>query len=529
MPRPKILIVEDETIVAMDIARGLRGLGYGVVGPTSTGADAIRLAREYRPDLVLMDIRLQGSMDGIEAGCQIRQELHLPIVFLTAYADETTVQRAKSAEPFGYLLKPFEDQELHTAIEIAMHKREAEKLALAQSQEQLRQSEERFRLLVDTLKDYAVFLLDVQGRIVSWNRGAEKIKGWSQNEIVGKHFSVFYQAEDVVRNRPDKILWTAAQEGRVCDEGWRVRKDGSRFWADVVVTALHDPEGKLLGFAKVTRDVTEKKRADEEIRELNATLEQRVRQRTEELRAANRELEAFTSSVAHDLRAPLRGLQGYLCILQEEAGPQLSPGAAEHLSRGALCSQRMTRMVDDLLNLSRVGQQKLEYQPVRLDELAREVAAELSRGAGGRPVEWHIELLAEVQCDPSLMRQAMFNLLSNALKYSAGRQPALIQVGQKEQGGRRVFFVRDNGAGFSMEDAGKLFQPFSRLHSKQEFEGTGVGLTNVERIIRRHGGRIWAEAEAGKGATFYFTLGPSGGEVALSQHRQEDVRQGGGS
>ncbi|HWI57310.1 MAG TPA: response regulator, partial [Bacillota bacterium] len=186
MPEARIQIVEDETIVAMDIERGLKRLGYRVVGMASTGPGAIQLAEQQQPDLVLMDIRLQGAMDGIEAGRQIRQRFHIPILFLTAYADEDTVHRAKVAEPFGYLLKPFEDEELHTAIEIALHKRQVEESALNQADEALRQSEERFQLLVENLKDYAVFLLDSQGRIISWNPGAQRIKGYDPKEIIGQ-------------------------------------------------------------------------------------------------------------------------------------------------------------------------------------------------------------------------------------------------------------------------------------------------------------------------------------------------------
>ncbi|HWI55575.1 MAG TPA: response regulator, partial [Bacillota bacterium] len=369
MARAKILVVEDETIVAMDIERGLRGLGYEVVGTAGTGQRAIKLAEQQRPDLVLMDIRLQGAMDGIQAGREIRQRLGIPIVFLTAHADAATVQRAKEAQPFGYLLKPFEDRELHTTIEIALHKRQAEEQELAQADAVLRQSEERFHLLVESLKDYAVFLLDPQGRIVSWNPGAERLKGYQAQEMLGQHFSMLYRPEEVVRNQPEKVLWNAAQEGRVHEEGWRVRKDGSRFWADTVVTALHDQGGQLVGFARITRDLTERKQTEEDIRQLNASLEQKVQERTAELNAANRELEAFTYSVAHDLRGPLRGIRGFLVVLQEELGPGLSKEAAEHLGKGQGCAARMSQLVDDLLNLARVTQQDLSRQAVSLDRL----------------------------------------------------------------------------------------------------------------------------------------------------------------
>ena len=507
----------------MDIERGLRKLGYLVVATTGTGEEAVRLATEHRPDLVLMDIRLQGSMDGIDAGCQIRRRLGIPIVFLTAYADARTVERAKHAEPFGYLLKPFEDSELHTTIEIALHKRQAEQQKLQAASEALRQSEERFRLLVESLEDYAVFLLDPQGRIVTWNTGAERIKGFKQEEVIGQHFSIFYRPEEVVRNLPEKILWGAAHEGRVRDEGWRLRKDGSPFWADILVTALRDKDGQLVGFAKITRDITDRKRAEEEIRQLNVELEQRVRERTAELSAANRELEAFTYTVAHDLRAPLRGIRGYLVVLQEELGPEMSQEAAEHLGRGQVCAERMNALIDDLLKLSRVGRQALQRQPTSLNTLVDESVNELRSETQNRQIEWQIQPLPVVHCDPGLMKQVFFNLLSNACKYTQHRAPAIIQVGHTKIRNERVFYVRDNGAGFDMAHAKKLFQPFSRLHG-QEFPGTGVGLATVSRIIAKHGGRIWAEASPERGATFYFTLETETSAIQAGQESQRSLQ-----
>jgi PAS domain S-box-containing protein len=508
MPRKRLLIVEDETVVAMDIERGLTRLGYEVVASTGQGEEAIRLADQLHPDLVLMDIRLQGAMDGIQAGQTIRRDLGIPIVFLTAYADTNTVERAKLAEPFGYLLKPFEDNELHTVVEIALHKRQTEQETMQRTHEALRQSEERFQLLVESLQDYAVFLLDPQGRIITWNRGAQRIKGYPAEEVLGQHFSLFYRPEEVVRNVPEKVLWRANRDGRAQVEGWRVRKDGSSFWADVVITALRDTSGKLLGFAKITRDITQRKLAEDEIRQLNASLELKVQERTAELRAANQELEAFASTVAHDLRAPLRGICGFLFVLQEELGPRLTKAAAEYLSRGQSCAKRMNTLIDELLSLARVGQQALKRRPTSMAALVREVMEELGCETCGQAIDWKIEDMPVADCDPSLMKLVYQNLLSNACKYSKNQPRAAIHVGTLLQRGETIFFVRDNGVGFNMAHVHHLFQPFSRLHGT-EFQGTGVGLATVERIIRRHGGRVWAEAEEGQGATFYFSLGPA--------------------
>ena len=506
MSKPRILIVEDESIVAMDIERGVKALGDEVVGATGTGAEAVDLAGRYRPDLVLMDVRLQGPMDGIEAACRIRQRFHLPVIFLTAYADETTVHRAKAANPFGYLLKPFDDAELHSAIEIAVHKLHTEESSSQQADEALRRSERRFELLVESLKDYAVMLLDTQGQILSWNSGAQHITGYAGPEILGQHISVFFQPEEVVRNRPEQLLWRAEHEGRVSVEGWHVRQDGSRFWADIVVTALRGQAGQLVGFAEITRDVTERKRMEEEVHQLNGTLEQRVRERTAELSVANQDLEAFTYTVAHDLRAPLRGLLSFLFFLQKELGPEVPAKAAEYLKRGAACADKMSKLIDDLLHLARVGKQTLNCQPVALGPLILEATAEIQAETTNRQIAWRIAPLPIVEGDAGLIRQLFINLLANAVKYTSLRQQAIIEVGRIERGGEMVFFVRDNGVGFDMRYVDKLFQPFSRLHREEQFEGTGIGLATVERIVRKHGGRVWAEAQEDHGASFYFTL-----------------------
>ena len=227
-------------------------LGYDVVATAGTGPQAIRLASEHRPDLVLMDIRLQGPMDGVEAGREIRERFQVPIVFLTAYADESTVKRAKVAEPLGYLLKPFEDRQLHTAIAIALHKCKAEAIALHQAGEALWQSQQRFQLLVESLSDYAVVAL-VQAASSPGTRARSALPADSPEEAIGQHCSLFYRAEEVVANKPDQLLWTAAHHGRAAEQGLCLRKDGSRFWGDTVITALADQKGELAGFARITR------------------------------------------------------------------------------------------------------------------------------------------------------------------------------------------------------------------------------------------------------------------------------------
>jgi signal transduction histidine kinase len=236
-------------------------------------------------------------------------------------------------------------------------------------------------------------------------------------------------------------------------------------------------------------------------------LELRVAQRTAELEGANKELEAFTYSVAHDLRAPLRHIQGFSDALIEVCGSQLDGEAAGYLRQIVASTQRMGRLVDDLLSLAHVGRQEVRLQVTGLNSLVREVLQDLKPEIEDRNIRWQLGDLPFVECDPGLMKQVFYNLLANAAKYTGPRNPAIIDTGTMSVEGVPVIFVRDNGVGFNMKYAGKLFGVFQRLHRREDFEGTGIGLATVQRIIHKHGGRIWAEAEIDKGATFFFSLG----------------------
>jgi PAS domain S-box-containing protein len=371
-----------------------------------------------------------------------------------------------------------------------------------QAESALHRSEERFRLAVSDVTTYAILTLDPQGHVASWNAGAERIKGYRADEIIGKHFSCFYSQEDVAAGKPEMELKVATRVGRIEDEGWRVRKDGSRFWANVVFTAMRNAEGNLIGFSKVTRDLTERKIAEERIQTLNRGLEQHVA----DLTAANRELDAFTYSLAHDLRGPLRHIHGFANILMDDWNEKIDDEGKRFLGKIVKSSREMGVMVDDLLNFARLGRVELQRTLVDLSQMVEEVKHQLEPDIQGRSIQWEVGHLPTVAGDPALLRQVLVNLLSNAVKYTSKEQDAQIKVGSRNGGSEVTVFVRDNGAGFEMQYAEKLFRVFQWLHRAEEFEGTGVGLANVRRIIERHGGRIWAEGEPGKGATFYFSL-----------------------
>ncbi len=371
-----------------------------------------------------------------------------------------------------------------------------------QMEDALRESDEKLRLLVGGVRDYAILMLDPEGLITTWSEGAERIKGYRADEIIGQHFSKFYTPEAAGQGKPALELKYAAEQGRFEDEGWRVRKDGSRFWASVVVTPLRGRTGQLRGFAKVTRDITERKRIEEQLERQRSELSRS----NVELIAINKELEAFSYSVSHDLRAPLRSIDGFSLALLEDYEEKLDAEGQDNLRRVRTATQRMGVLIDDLLNLSRVTRTEMKLQGVNLSRIGNLVARELGKNQPKRRVEFNIHEGLEAYADPHLMRIVLENLMGNAWKFTSKREPAFIELAQKQVDGGRVYYVRDDGAGFDSVRAARLFGAFQRFHDANDFPGTGVGLATVQRIIQRHGGRIWAESAVGKGATFYFTL-----------------------
>ena len=237
----RILVVEDQRLVAADIENTLKKLGYVVIGNVSSGEEAISASDQERPELVLMDVRLRGEIDGIQAAEIIRDRFNVPVVYLTAYADEETIVRARKTTPFGYLVKPFNERELRATIEIAFYTHQMER-TLADERAK-RHAAEEFKILVDGVRDYAIFMVDESGHVATWNSGAERLKGYTRDEIIGKDFSIFYTEEARQAGHPKRLLEIALREGRYEEENWRVRKDGTRFWANVIITAIRDESG----------------------------------------------------------------------------------------------------------------------------------------------------------------------------------------------------------------------------------------------------------------------------------------------
>lgn len=370
------------------------------------------------------------------------------------------------------------------------------------AEETLRQSEENYRHLFAS-NPHPMWVFDLETMaFLEVNIAAVLHYGWSREEFISMTIRDISPAEDV----PQMLDAVAMAENGYDRAGiWRHRKkDGTVIYVEIS-THLLDFGGRR---AKVvlSNDVTEQVRAREQILQLNAELEERVRQRTAELESANSELEAFSYSVSHDLRAPLRHLAAYSSLLREEHAVQLDAGGRHCLERISVSVRKMDNLVNDMLQLAQVSREGLAKKVVDLSSLATEVLAELQQSQPQRSVSSRISSGIEVSGDPQLLRIVMENLLGNAWKYTGKMAESVIEFGMIENESQPVYFVRDNGVGFDMAHAGRLFGPFQRLHPAEEFEGTGIGLATVQRIIHRHGGRIWAEGEEGRGAVFNFTL-----------------------
>jgi PAS domain S-box-containing protein len=402
------------------------------------------------------------------------------------------------------------------------------------AEEALRESEERFRLLVQTIRDYAILMLEPDGRITSWNEGAERIKGYAAHEIVGRSFEVFYPEEAIATGFPRHELEIAARDGRFEDENWRIRKDGSRFWANVIITPLHDAYGRLAGFAKITRDLTERRNAEAQARQLAAeeAAHAAAARRSDELQRLNgqlasalveartardaaersamaaeeayRELDQFAYVASHDLKAPLRGIASLAQWIQDDVGERLSGESADHMRLLQGRVHRMQALIDGILAYSRAGRVLTRAEAVDTGALVREVI-ELH----ALPAEVSIDVASQMpmlEAERIPLQQVFMNLIDNAVKFARAERPdAAISVGWRDLGDAFEFAVTDNGPGIAPEYHERIWGIFQTLSSRDAVEGTGIGLSVVKKIVETRGGHVSVESSPGAGATFRFT------------------------
>jgi PAS domain S-box-containing protein len=375
------------------------------------------------------------------------------------------------------------------------------------TEDELKASFKEIGDLKSALDEHAIVAVtDPQGKITYVNDKFCAISKYSREELLGQDHRILnsgYHSKEFMRD-----LWTTIIQGRVWHgEIKNKAKDGSFYWVDATIVPFLNDQGKPRQYVAIRTDITERKAAEEKISRLNTELEQRVVERTAQLQTVNNELEAFSYSVSHDLRAPLRHVLGFAELLQKDAGPSLSGKSLCHLTTISQAAKRMGSLIDDLLALSHVGRAELHKAQVNLDELVLETLGDFQVDSKERNIVWEIHPLPAVYADRALLRLVLVNLISNAVKFTGTRAEAKIEIGCAPEGdGETVIFIRDNGAGFDPQYAGKLFGAFQRLHTQQQFEGTGIGLANVQRIIHRHGGRAWAEGVVDRGATFYFSI-----------------------
>jgi PAS domain S-box-containing protein len=377
-------------------------------------------------------------------------------------------------------------------------------------EQQLLQSREALEREVDERTQQAnllnlthdtIFVRDVHDIITYWNRGAQELYGWTAEEAIGKHSHQLLQTEFPVPI--DGVRADLLRAGRWEGELWKVKADGSRVVVASRWSLRRDELGQAVAILETNNDISDRRRREEEIRKLNGELGKR----TADLESNNKELEAFAYSISHDLRAPIRHVSGYAQLLQKHAAAVLDDKSRHYMMTILESAERMGTLIDDLLAFSRIGRTETRDATVSLDLLVKEALGEVAQAEEGRNIAWTISALPDLYGDRSMLRLALVNLISNAVKFTRTRSEAKIEIGCLENGRDEVVvFIKDNGVGFDMQYVDKLFGVFRRLHPVDAFEGTGIGLATVQRIIHRHGGRVWAEALVDRGATFFLSL-----------------------
>jgi PAS domain S-box-containing protein len=476
----RILIVEDEVVVALNLEARLPQLGYEVVGKTGDGVEAVRIAEALRPDLVLMDVRLQGDTDGIDAAREIKDRLHIPVVYLTAYADNGTLERAKITEPFGYVVKPFGIPELHATIEMALYR--------ARTQQELLEGRE---WLFTTLRSIgeAVIATDNQGRVKFMNATAEHLTGFQQEEVLNRDIDTILplltnSGEPVTSSPAKKALASGEPVTEDCDY-LLLTKSGARVPIMDGASPLKNQRGEVAGVVIAVRDMTDRKRIEDE------------------LLRSNEELMQFAYTASHDLKEPLRTVTACTQLLGNSLEGKLDAEQEKILNFIVEGGSKMSALVEGLLDLGRVsGEHALRTFPAR--ESVEQAIAALSTYIQERNARVAYESLPVVTADPEQLASVFQNLISNGIKYQRGNTPE-VRITAEKRRDQYVFCVADNGIGIAPRHHDEVFRIFSRLHPKQ-FRGTGIGLATTKRIIERHGGSIWLASEEGQGARFFFSL-----------------------
>jgi len=506
----KILIVDDESVAAMSFTQVLNSYGYDVVGVASNGDEALQKVSDLHPDLVLMDIVLAGEMDGVEVATEIYENYNIPVIYITAYPDKEEINRVKVTEPYGYMVKPVDVTELKNNIEMALYKHQIE--------EKLKESEENFRALAENAYD-GILITNNQGQHLFANQRAVEITGYSNKELLkmsiydlapkNKHNNLKINLKNRIfgnENSPYETYIVNKVNAHV-----PIEITGSR-------TIWREQNAEIL----IIRDITDRKKTKKDMQELlkqeklltdelkvvNAYLTQtkvELEKTIKKLKFSNQELEQFAYIASHDLQEPLRMVSSFTQLLELKYGDKLDDEAKEYIGFAVDGARQMERLINDLLAYSRVTNSKDQFKVIKMDKILDEVIFNMDSIIRDNHVVINRDHLPSINGDYSQMKQVLQNLLGNAIKYK-GHQMPKIQITAKEGDNQWQFSVEDNGIGFDPEYSHQIFKIFKRLHTREEYEGTGIGLAITERIISHHGGKIWAESKLGEGSSFYFTI-----------------------
>lgn len=528
-----ILIVEDDPNARRNLAKILAGKGYQV-RQSASGAEALKTCSQEFVNIALIDMRLP-DIDGLEVMDRLRGiSPDTVAIMMTGYASLETAIEAMNLGSYSYITKPMSMDEVLIILSRALEKQRLkldnqtlmqelvqknQRLKESQTliEEQARREREReasarrqaemavvqYQSLLQAVFDAsldAIAVIDGEGRFLAANKAL--LDHWNKNyyELAGHSASELLQP-GIFRDRMERIQ-TVIDQG--CTIRFQDEYDGMVF--ENAVTPIYEPDNSIASVAMFSRDITRSEQAARRIRQLNAELENRVNDRTAQLASANKELESFSQSISHDLQAPLRRILAWNQIVLEDCGSALGEQGRAILEKSNSEARHMSRLIQDLLQFSHVSRYHLKCQPVDLGQMAQSVFDSIQTDEPGRLLDFKLQGNLQAVGDPHLLEIVLTNLVSNACKFTSKKPRAEIEFGRLEPSEENTFYIRDNGAGFDMAFAASLFAPFQRMHSQAEFPGTGIGLALVQRIVHRHGGRVWAESRPDEGTTIFFSV-----------------------